>query len=96
VDARQALDSERLNSEVRHRSNEHLFKVANVAVYIFTVRAEVDDRIADNLAQTVVSDLPAPIGLEQSNSSRGESVFRNQHRRLVATSPDRKGVWVLQ
>ena len=51
--------SARRNAEPGHRTDQHLFQIANVTVNVAAIRAEVDDRVADELTGTVIRDIPA-------------------------------------
>jgi len=52
------------DSIVGESPNEHLLEVANVATDVATIRAQVHNRVAHQLAGPMVGDLPAPVGLE--------------------------------
>jgi hypothetical protein len=51
-------------------SDEELLEVAHVAVQVAAVRLEVEDRIADELAGTVVRDVAAAAGLEDVDAEQ--------------------------
>ena len=75
VYASQTFDSKGVDTEVRHGPDQNFFQVANVAMDVFAIGAEIDDRITDHLAQTVISHFSAAIGLKQRHVSRAE-LFR--------------------
>jgi len=96
VNASQALDPKRFDAEVWQRAYQDLFQVAHVTMHVFTVRAEIDDRITDDLTQPVISYFPAAIRFKQGDVSLFELFFVEQDRRTVAAAADRQRVRVLE
>ena len=94
--ARQTINAKRFNAEISQRPNQHLFQVANVAMNVFAVRTEIDDRIADNLSEAVISHLPAAIRFKQRYVSLLQFFFVEENRRAVAAPADGKRVWMFE
>src|SRR5262249_33607040 len=61
-DAGQPPDPAGPDAKIRGRADEHLLEIANVTVDVAAVGLQIDDRIADDLAGTVVGDIAAPTG----------------------------------
>src|SRR5690606_35498726 len=64
VHAGEALDPECFDTEVRHRADQNFLKVANVSMNVLALQRERNDRVADDLADAVVSYAAAAIRLE--------------------------------
>ena len=63
---------------------------------VFAIGAEIDDRIADDLAQAVISHFAAAIRLKDSYIARLQLLFVEQDRGVVAATANRQGVWVFE
>src|SRR5207244_13153642 len=58
--------------------------------------AEVEDRIADQLAGTVIGDIPAPIDVETGDAARRKFCLVKKDMIAGATSSDGVGVWMFE
>ena len=96
MDAGQALDGECFDTEVRHRPNQHFLEIAHVPMHVFALRTEVDDRITDDLAQSMIGHFSAAIRLKQRHVARSQFVFIEQDRGAVAAATNRQSVWVFE
>ena len=72
VYASQPLNSKGVDTEVRHGPNQDLFQIAHVAMHVFAIGTEIDDRITNELAQAVIGHFAAAIRLKQCDISRLE------------------------
>lgn len=70
-DAGEAVATGRGETEAADGTNHHFLQKAKVGVQVFDGR-KVDDRIADDLAGTVISDVAAAIGVGDRNALGGE------------------------
>ena len=75
------------DAEVGRRPDQHLFEVAHVAVHVAAIRPQIDDRIADELAGTVVGDVAAAARLEQLDAARRERLRRGEDVRAIVPRP---------
>ena len=78
VNAGQALDSKSIDTEVRHGPDQHFFQIANVAMNVFAIGAEIDNRVTNDLAQAVISHFSAAIRLKQRHTPRSKFLFVEQ------------------
>ena len=78
MDPRQALDAECIDTKVGHGPYQHFFKIAHVAMDVFTIGTKIDNRVTDELAQAVISHFPATIGFKQRHVTRSELLFVEQ------------------
>ncbi len=74
--------------KVFQRANQNLLQVANVAMNVFAIRTEIDDRITNHLAQTVISHFPAAIRFKQRHVSLFQLFLVQENRRAVAAPAD--------
>jgi hypothetical protein len=96
VNAGQALDWKSIDTEVRHGPDQHFFEIANVAMNVLAIGTQIDDRITDNLAQSVISHFSAAIRLKQRHIPRSKLLFVEQDRGAIAAPANRQCVWVFQ
>ena len=68
-DTRQPIHAGAQNPEIGRRSNQNFLEVAHIPVNVAPIRLQVDDRIADHLPGTVISDIAAAPRLEHFNAS---------------------------
>jgi len=65
-------------------------------VHVFAVRAEVDNRITDDLSEAVISHFPAAIRFEQRHISLLQLLLVKENRRVVAAPADSERVWMFE
>src|SRR6185436_10892415 len=82
VHASQPLDSKRLNVEISHRPDQDFLEIAHVSMHVFAIRTEIDDWIADQLAQTVISKLASAVSFKYRHAALCQHRGRNQHVRI--------------
>src|SRR5205807_6630875 len=92
VNARQSRNAKRFNVEVAHRANQNFFQVAHVAMHVFTIGTEIDNRIADDLAQSMISHFAAAIRFEHSHAARLQKFIIRDDRARRRTSAQRQRV----
>src|SRR6185369_13003684 len=90
VYARQTLDAKRLDTKIRQRPDQNFFQIADVTMEVFAIRAEVDNRIPNDLPETVIRDFPAAIRLEQRHVALLQFFLVEQNRRAIAATPYRE------
>src|SRR6266536_1077358 len=96
VNASQSFDPKCLNTEISHCADQNLFQIANIAVDVFTLRAQIDYGVANDLAQSVIGNLAAPISFKDGNAPGLESFLRQQNSGIVATPSNRQRVRVFE
>lgn len=96
VDAGQVHDAECLDPEIRHRTNEHFFKIADVFVHVLAVGREADYRVADDLSQAVISDLAAAVSFENFDAEILQYFSGRKHAVFLRTTADRKCMRMFQ
>jgi hypothetical protein len=69
VYAREAFDAKRFDSKIRHRANQDLFQIANEAMHVFAIRAEINDWITYDLAQTMIGRLATAICFKDGDAT---------------------------
>jgi len=68
----QAGNAKRFDIKVVHRANQDFFQIAYEAMHVFAIRAQVNNWIADDLAQPVIRNFAASVGFTRMLS--GEAV----------------------
>ena len=73
----------------RDGADQHFFELRHVLAHVALAFAEVDDRVADELAGTVIGDVAAARGLEKTDALRARASSRSARRlRDVAAAPE--------
>ncbi len=90
--ARQTFNTKRLDTKICQRANQDLFQIAYVAVYVFTVRAQADNWITDNLAQAVISHFSTTIRFKQRHVTLSQLILIEQNGGTVTAAADGKRV----
>src|SRR6266404_3692166 len=90
------LNPQRLNAEIGHCPHQDVFQIAHVTMNIFAFRTQIDYWITDNLAQAVVSYLPAAIGFKNVYSPFPQRFLAPQHCRTVAAATDCQRMGMLE
>src|SRR6202011_505223 len=80
--------------EVGQDVDQAAFEVAQVQTDI-GFRAEVKDRIADQLSRAVVGDVPTAIDVEAGDAARGHLRLIQKHVIARSAPTDRVRMWVL-
>src|SRR5262249_50616058 len=93
-DAGQPPDPAGPDAKIRGRADEHLLEIANVTVDVAAVGLQIDDRIAEDLAGTVVRDVAAPNGFVTMDTAGCEQAGRSQDMRPPPVAADAKGQYV--
>src|SRR5437763_1876509 len=75
VHSGQTRNPERFNLKITHRPNQDLFQVAHKAMHVFAIRTQVDNWIADKLANAVISNLTAAIRFKDTDTTRSQQLF---------------------
>jgi hypothetical protein len=90
-DAGQARDPRRRDPEIACHPYEDFFEVTHVAVDVATIGIEVNDRVAHDLAGTVVGHIAAASGLEDLDAPGGQHVLGRQNVGTTAVAADAQG-----
>src|ERR1051325_533001 len=93
--AGQSLDAKALNTEIRDGAHQDFFQITYVAVNVLALRAQVDDRIADELAQAVIGDFTSAIGLEDGDAALFNHILRHEYASGLCAAPEGQRVRVL-
>src|SRR5438132_13257527 len=94
--AGQVLDAKCLYTKVTNRAYQYLFEITDEAMNIFAIRTEVDDWIANDLAQAVIGDLAAAVGFENSYAARLQDIRRRDYSLVSRAAANRQGVRMLE
>lgn len=76
--AGQSFDATGLDTVVGRDADQDFFEIANVPVNIATVRIQVEDRVANDLAGTVICNIATSTRLEDLDVPRGERGGRRE------------------
>jgi hypothetical protein len=80
VNTRQSLDAKCFDPKIRHGPDQDFFEVAHVAMHVFAIGTEVDDRVANHLAQSVISHFSTAIRFKERNVAEFELILVQQDR----------------
>src|SRR5258706_16059541 len=69
VHAGQAGNAKRFDIKVVHRANQDLFQITYEAMHVFAIRAQINNWIADDLTEPVISNLSTPVGFKDSKAA---------------------------
>ena len=84
-------------SKVAQRPNQNFFQIANITEHVLAIRTQVDDRISDDLAGSVIGDLSSAICLKDTHVAfLQESCLKRLLRRLRERRPHRQSVRMLE
>src|SRR5262245_17063876 len=82
----QTVNAFGLDAVIGGDANEDFLQIANVAMNVAPIRLQVDDRIADDLPWSVVSDVAAAARFEHSDSLRRERLGCRQDVRATTVT----------
>src|SRR5689334_7605740 len=72
-----------VNPELPDRLNQGLFQIADVAMNIAAIRAQIHDGVADELTRTMVGDVAASAGFKDLDAFLLERLRRGDDMRAV-------------
>jgi len=72
--AQTPLDPKRVDAKIGHGLDQHFLDVTDIFMNVFAVRRQADDRITDDLAETVIGDLAAAIYLKNFNAELSQQL----------------------
>jgi hypothetical protein len=75
-----------MHAEPGHGDNQCLFEIANVSVDVAAIRPQIEDRISDQLAGTVIRHVAAAAGFVDFNALSGQRGRRRDDIRVAAAS----------
>ena len=94
--AGQVLDPKCFYTKVTNCAYQYLFEITDEAMNIFAIRTEVDNWIANDLAQAVISDFAAAVSFEDSYTPRLQHSRRRDYPGPSRAAADRQGVRMLE
>lgn len=94
--AREPLDAKGFDAKITQGADQDFFEVADVTMHVLPVRAQIDDRVADDLAQPVIRDFAAAVGFKDRYATSVEDFgWRNDSGGRRAT-PERQHMRMLE
>src|SRR5262245_22289977 len=82
----------RVDAELGQDAEHRLLQIAHIAVQVTTVGSEIQNRIRDELAGSVVGDITATSGVELLDAEGCEVRPIHEHVRIAAGAADRHHV----
>ncbi len=92
----QALNAKGFNSEIPRRSNQDFLQIADEAMHVFPIRAQVDNWITYDLAQPVIGNFAATIRFNYSDGARTQDFIAGDYATIVGAAAERQRGRVLE
>lgn len=96
VNAGQAFDTKCIDFKVGHCANQHFLEISNVTMNVLAIGRERDDRITDDLADSVISHAAAAVYLEDFDAERAEQFGRREDAVALRPATQSESMRMLQ
>src|ERR1041385_2217768 len=94
--ARKTFEAKCFDLKIGERPDQNFLQVTYKCMNIFTVGTKIDNRIADYLTQTMISNLPATVSLKNTDTTGCEQIRRHQYAAAITAPADSQRMRMLK